>query len=1241
MKKFFCLVLSGFMFCACSFFEAADERNDVNSISTPQTSSCVRQIKIVPSIGSENFLNASTRSAVAKISAADKHVEHFKDFFKYQARIVDTDDGSVLASNTGAISLVEAGSFSLVFSYPDFNSAAERNISIKIYGFRSDLGAVEIAEQMAKAEPESSLYAQVNATIGASTMFLALSQPVVFIPGKDKTAVESNGIKLAVKLPEGASKFTYSIDGKAESSVGVSVSSGYAIISRTHTEANPLPSGIHDVTFYVKDSNYNVIYFWTETVYVYYRLCTNVWNTGSAVNENIGGENYSVRDVSAMVSRTLYVYGEGSTFFSKYGIQKPADESESSGSIIKPFLKVQSAIEKILLLNDGTSDYNVYVDGTFTALDGDTPVVRITSLGKDLNLTIRGIGTTESTKAVLSGGASGGDANPCVVQLGTPSNPADKKLVLKLANLNITNGGGYKDTESYGGGIYSCLDADSVLTLDSVTVSGNRAAYGGGIVNEGGTVTLPGTSVVSQNISAKQGGGIYVKSGNLNINCTIKNNVSEEMGNGLYIAHSAGASATIKIMGTAVTSGNIAALDYICDNYGEDVVDERYKYIRFNKGLANALETTLWLQRSINHLGSSFTMLYLGKTTDDEQVFETVTPIMCVGSDGFISTVMRSGWSTNTTANKKRAVIRKQKVDGKKSGVGLAVNEDEGGSGGWSFVGIAIEDAGTGMQITTSKKVTLNYVDIRNCENTSLNSAKGGGIYIDSTATDITCSYTNVTGNKASYGAGIYVENSSNLTFENCSIYSNSTVGMYAMGQGGGICIKQSAKTTLTNCIIKGNSAYYGGGIYTKATELNLNGCSISLNKATDTGGGIFQNVSGGITICDANTVIGDAEATEAATSEEGKHSNKAGSLSGGVYLSNGTFENHGKIIYNYAEGGTDEFGSCGGIYNSMGTIILSDGAIRYNSTKKNKCGIVSLGTIEIKNDAVVDEVHLSSRTVKITGTLSGTSPVATISLPSDKYVAGTQVLSEGTAGLIAANYEKFKIKNDDFCLKDDGKIYGRRLTLDASFDPNDTDSLAWLKTELENYPDAILDLSNLTTMPVLKNCSMKKVVLPAGITSLPGDAFYNCNNLTEIDFNGSEETITQIGNSAFYRCGFETVDLTPLVNLDSLGGYSFAYCENLVAVKIPASVNNIGSQNFINCNKLKDVYVYGSDTRFTPCETSTHQNTKTFNRGTVTACEFSNGDPDLTIHIPSGTKSAFTSKGWRKWQVLLEDDIL
>ena len=967
MKKFFCLVLSGFIFCACSFFESADERNDLNSASFLQASSCIRQIKIVPSIGVENFMNASTRSAVAKIPEADKQVEYFKNYFKYRASIVDTGDGSVLASSSSAISFVEGGSFSLVFSYPDFNSAAKRNIRIKIYGFRSDLGDGEIETQMAKAEPESSLYAEVNAVISANTMLLALSQPVVFIPGKDGAAAENlNGIKLAVKLPEGASSFTYSMNGQAESSEGVSLSPGYAIISRTHTEANHLPCGIHDVSFYVKDSNGRILYFWNEKIYVYYRLCTNVWNSGSASNENIDGESYSVRDVSAMVNRTFYVYGAGSKFFNLYEIQKPADESEDSGSIIKPFLRVQSAIDKILEINDGTSDYNVYIDGTFTASDEKTPVVSITSLGKDLNLTIRGIGTTESKKAVLSGGTAGNVANPCVVLLGTPSTSVDKKLVLKLVNLNITNGGGYKtDTESYGGGICSCLNKDSELTLDSVTVSGNNAAY--------------------------------------------------------------------------------------------------------------------------------------------------------------------------------------------------------------------------------------------------------------------------------------------------------------------------------------------GGGIYTKA-NLDLKSCTISLNNATKSGGGIYQDALDGMTICDVNTVIGNADASEAATAKEGKHSNKAGNSGGGVYLASGIFKNLGKIIYNYADGGTDEFGSCGGIYNSMGTIRLSGGAILHNSTSKNKCGIVSAGAgeivpaNEIENDAVVDEVHLLKGTVKIIGNLSGTPPVATISLPDDKYTVDThdtQVLTEGTPGLIAANHKKFKMANKNYGIDDKGCLYyfnvsaadidfinmadyaGKTVEFVMSADVTNDQLVKLAKNINSSTAKVTLDLSKIPLESFngyVAGKNVVKVILPDNFSNWdadiigsgnveeyqlekikisqdnpnyttidgvlydkrdnkllfypyakPGEEFTVPDGVTEIRSEAFKENsflkkvimpnVTTIDMSAFeYAFSLETVVLGQ--GITSLPDYLFYECKKLKNVTVPSTVKSLGGDIFYNCSSLEYVKFMGS----TPPSLNTLNKRPCFQ-----------GCPDtMKFYVPSGAKDSY-----------------
>ncbi|RJF72294.1 hypothetical protein D3875_12780 [Deinococcus cavernae] len=64
------------------------------------------------------------------------------------------------------------------------------------------------------------------------------------------------------------------------------------------------------------------------------------------------------------------------------------------------------------------------------------------------------------------------------------------------------------ETETYGGIIVN----NGALTLDSVTVTGGKADFGGGIANaKGATLGLTGTTKVTENTAAIQGGGIANK----------------------------------------------------------------------------------------------------------------------------------------------------------------------------------------------------------------------------------------------------------------------------------------------------------------------------------------------------------------------------------------------------------------------------------------------------------------------------------------------------------------------------------------------------------------------------------------------------------------------------------------------------------------------------------------------------------------------------------------------------------
>ena len=120
----------------------------------------------------------------------------------------------------------------------------------------------------------------------------------------------------------------------------------------------------------------------------------------------------------------------------------------------------------------------------------------------------------------------------------------------------------------------------------------------------------------------------------------------------------------------------------------------------------------------------------------------------------------------------------------------------------------------------------------------SNNSAKddGGGIKCSNIAMTITDS--NITGNSASRGGGLFGANSSSnartsVKLENCVIASNSA------SQGGGLYCSDCNATKITYCAIIGNSGAQGAGLFCMEGFVEIHHCDIIGNLAYNHGGGI------------------------------------------------------------------------------------------------------------------------------------------------------------------------------------------------------------------------------------------------------------------------------------------------------------------------------------------------------------------------------------------------------------------
>ena len=140
---------------------------------------------------------------------------------------------------------------------------------------------------------------------------------------------------------------------------------------------------------------------------------------------------------------------------------------------------------------------------------------------------------------------------------------------------------------------------------------------------------------------------------------------------------------------------------------------------------------------------------------------------------------------------------------------------------------------------------------------------------------------------------------------------------------------------------------------------------------------------------------------------------------------------------------------------------------------------------------------------------------------------------------------------------------------------------------------------AGLTTISwfAFANAGLKKVTLPTNIASVEESAFRDCQHLTEVIF---ENDAINIGYSAFYGCPLRALDLganatidatafqgtamttvTMPENITDITYRSFAYCENLISVVIPESVQSINTYAFEGDYNLHHVLYKGDQAQW------------------------------------------------------------
>ena len=155
-------------------------------------------------------------------------------------------------------------------------------------------------------------------------------------------------------------------------------------------------------------------------------------------------------------------------------------------------------------------------------------------------------------------------------------------------------------------------------------------------------------------------------------------------------------------------------------------------------------------------------------------------------------------------------------------------------------------------------------------------------------------------------------------------------------------------------------------------------------------------------------------------------------------------------------------------------------------------------------------------------------------------------------------------------------------------------------------------------------NTTVKEVVLPHGITSINGYAFYNATNLTTINI---PETVVTIGAYAFSET--PNLDLSLLnanYKFTNIGDYAFNK-SGIQKVYLPSTISTLGTYVFANANKLDEV-VFSENFKLTTIPTGAFQNTtslKNINLPqtiTVLGDNAFNGSGLVKLVLPNGFKT-------------------
>ncbi|WP_288724666.1 hypothetical protein [uncultured Treponema sp.] len=560
------------------------------------------------------------------------------------------------------------------------------------------------------------------------------------------------------------------------------------------------------------DGTNRLLFQCTETINVCANLCTDSWvkngtNSSAWLKENDGKATFTVTKslVEKFAQISFFVQGTGGTY-----TPKTTASDKNNGTYFDPLSTVQKAVDKIIQINDGETEYSIFIDGTVTAPDtlNSSTTLNFIKIEPQKKLKLK-IVSLSSTQAVIN-------ANKKARVIYVIGESETEKTTLVLQNVCIT--GGETQSSGVGGGLKAqyadiTLKAGTVIgtklnpeenkakVANSLTY-GNYAAKGGGIYLNGCTLTIENDVYICQNYSENEGGGIAAE-GNSKILATggIIGFNQASSGGGIYITD-----------GSAELTDCTVSLNKANSNGGGIYID-----------------------------GSSLT-LNGGTVVGDKNATQTAA------SSAYSNYAFLSGggiYAINTT---------------------VIMNEES-----CVMYNVTYRDSGGGLYVKngnlTIKKAKINY----NYSSIAAYQGSGGGLRLAGSASMTIEGDSEIAYNGSAFkGAGIQLIGTSSCTMNSGSIHYNKNYSSYGGEEGGGVCISSDTATfSMNGGKISGNThgtSSYGDAIYVAGTlNLSSNVC-IAPDNDVYLASGTFVTLTGKLTGESPVATLTPNEYTEART---------------------------------------------------------------------------------------------------------------------------------------------------------------------------------------------------------------------------------------------------------------------------------------------------------------------------------------------------------------------------------------